>query len=225
MAAPRIVDLSTPIVTDHFRWPVERHLARSHAEGDHVDATWAGWIVHGFTHMDAPRHFDPAGGTTDDVPLDKVVGEAAVIDVSHIEPKGAVTREVVEAAGGHVRAGDIALLRARWDERRSISEPAFWADAPYVTADAAIWLRERSVKAVGFDFPQDYSIRFFLTGEPRPPTEEHPTHYHLLMQGVILLEYLCNLGAIAGERTFLVALPLKLPGADGAPARVIALEK
>jgi kynurenine formamidase len=39
---------------------------------------------------------------------------------------------------------------------------------------------------------------------------------------VILIEYLCNLAALESERTQLFALPLKLPDADGAPARVIA---
>jgi len=40
----------------------------------------------------------------------------------------------------------------------------------------------------------------------------------------IQIEYLCNLGALKGPRTMLFALPLKIPGADGAPARVIAYE-
>ena len=40
----------------------------------------------------------------------------------------------------------------------------------------------------------------------------------------IQIEYLCNLGALQGPRTTLFALPLKVPGADGAPARVIAYD-
>jgi arylformamidase len=46
----------------------------------------------------------------------------------------------------------------------------------------------------------------------------------LLKNGVILIEYLSNTAAIEGPRTFICCLPLKIPGADGAPARVIALE-
>jgi kynurenine formamidase len=45
----------------------------------------------------------------------------------------------------------------------------------------------------------------------------------LLRNGVIMIEYLCNLRRIPGDRTPLVALPLKIPDSDGAPARVIAL--
>jgi kynurenine formamidase len=66
--------------------------------------------------------------------------------------------------GAHLRHGDIALIRARWDERADIGKPEFWLNAPWMTAEAAIWLRERGIKAVGFDFPQDYCIRFFITG-------------------------------------------------------------
>ena len=55
--ARRIIDLSTQIRTDHFRWKVERETPRSHAAGDFFEATWLAWNVHGFTHMDAGRHF------------------------------------------------------------------------------------------------------------------------------------------------------------------------
>ena len=54
---------------------------------------------------------------------------------------------------------------------------------------------------------------------------EHVTHDVLLRNGVILIEYLSNTVALTRPRTFLCCLPLKLPDADGAPARVIALEE
>ena len=50
------------------------------------------------------------------------------------------------------------------------------------------------------------------------------THDVLLRNGVILIEYLSNTAALTEPRTFLCCLPLKVPGADGAPARVIAIE-
>jgi kynurenine formamidase len=221
---PRIIDLSTPIVTDHFRWPVERRKNKSHEAGDGVQATWAGWLVHGFTHMDSPRHFMPDGFTTDAISLDMVTGEAAVVDVSRVGANAPVTEEVVRAAGAHVRKGDIVLLRAGWDKLASIDTPEFWANAPWVTREAAEWLRSREIKAIGYDFPQDYCIRNFLTGAARGAIEDHVTHEVLLMNGVIMFEYLCNMTALPGERTFFMGLPLKLPDSDGAPARAVAVE-
>ena len=83
---------------------------------------------------------------------------------------------------------------------------------------------QRKGKAVAFDFPQDHCIRFFLTGEARPPLPEHVTHYRLLARGVIMFEYLCNMGALTQARNQVVGLPIKIPDSDGAPARVIAME-
>lgn len=219
----RLIDLSTPVCTGHFRWEVERRFVKTHDTGA-GQATWAGWNVHAFTHMDSPRHVDPEGFTTDAITLDMTIGPGAVVDVSSVPANSPIERAVLAEAGAHLRPGDIALIRARWDERESLETPGFWLNAPWMTAEGAIWLRERGIKAVGFDFPQDHCIRFFLTGEVRPPLPEHVTHYHLLKHGIIMFEYLCNMGALTQPRNEVVALPIRLPDSDGAPVRVIAIE-
>ena len=220
----RIIDLSTPIVEGHFRWKVDRELKMSHEAGDGIQSTWAGWLMHGFTHMDAPRHFAPDGFTTDEVSLDMTMGEAAIVDLSDIEPNTAITAEMVADAGSHVRKGDIVLMRAGWDQKRSNETPEFWTDSPYVTREAAEWILERDIKAIAYDFPQDYCIRHFVTGDKKPAWEENVTHVVLLCNGVLMFEYLCNMMAIEGSRTFFVGLPLKVPDSDGAPVRAVAIE-
>jgi arylformamidase len=219
----RLIDLSTPVRTGHFRWAVERRLAKGHDTGA-GQATWAGWNVHAFTHMDSPRHVDPQGFTTDAITLDMTVGPGAVVDVSDVPANRPIPVERLAAAGAHLQRGDFALVRTRWDERASLDTEDFWLTAPWMTAEGAIWLREQGIKAIGFDFPQDHCIRFFLTGQPRPPLPEHVTHFHLLARGVIMFEDLCNMGAITRPRCQVVGLPVKLPDSDGAPARVIAIE-
>ena len=219
----RLIDLSTPVRSGHFRWAVERRFAKTHDTGA-GQATWAGWNVHAFTHMDSPRHVDPQGFTTDAITLDMTGGPGAVIDVSDVPANTAISGEHLATAGSHVRRGDFVLLRTRWDERASIDSEAFWLQAPWMTAEGSIWLRERGIKAIGFDFPQDHCIRNFLTGEPRPPLPEHVTHYNLLARGIIMFEYLCNMGALRQARNQVVGLPVKIPDSDGAPARVIAIE-
>jgi kynurenine formamidase len=218
----RIVDLSMPIA-DHFRWPVERRLTSDHATGALFQVTWAGWAVHGFTHMDSPRHFFADGRTTSDIPLETTVGEAAVVDLTPVRPNQAITAAHLAVAAGHLEPGDIAVIKSCWEQRTSPTTPEFWTQAPYLTRDAAEWLLARQPRAVAFDFPQDYTIRLLLQGEVRP-LDEHVTHDVLLRNGVILIEYLSNTAALTRPRTFLCCLPLKLPDADGAPARVIALE-
>jgi arylformamidase len=220
---PRIIDLSMPI-EDHFRWPVERRLVTSHEAGDVNQKTWLGWMVHGFTHMDAPRHFFAAGPTTSEVPLEATVGDAAVVDLVDVRPDEAIDVERLAAAAGHLRPGDIVVMRTTWERTCSPRTPEFWTRAPYVTRAASEWLLAQQPRAVAFDFPQDFVIRLLLEGQ-RPPVEDNVTHDVLLRQGVILIEYLANTVALTRPRTYLVCLPLKVPDADGAPARVIALEE
>ncbi|MEM7043081.1 MAG: cyclase family protein [Pseudomonadota bacterium] len=215
-----LIDLTMPIA-DHFRWPVERRLVADHARGDLFQVTWQGFAVHGFTHIDSPRHYFPDGKTTDDIGLEATVGPAAVIDLSPIAPMTAIDAARLETAGGHVRADEIILFRTGWCEQRSATAPEFWLDAPFLERSAAEWLLARSPRAVAFDFPQDYCIRLLLAGEARP-IEEHVSHDVLLRNDVVLIEYLTNTLAITTSRVHFCCLPLKLPASDGAPARVVA---
>ncbi len=222
---PRIIDLSTPIRAGHFRWPTEQTLSKSFARGDFAQATRISVSCHAFTHMDAPRHFDPEGYTTDSLKLEQTIGPAAVVDISGVGANAPIREADVAAAGAHIREGDIVLLRARWDLQESIETPEFWTRAPWVEADAAEWLYGRGIKAIGYDFPQDYCIRNLVLGDRTPAVEENVTHMILLKRGVIMMEYLCNMSAIQGARCMVYALPLKVPDADGAPSRIIAIEE
>lgn len=216
----RIVDLTRPIA-HHFRWPVERTLLKDHARGDLFQVTRITLGTHGFTHMDAPRHYFPDGATTSEVPLDATVGEAAVIDLFDVATNEAIDAARLRARAHHLRAGDIALLATGWDRRFPLEDERFWREAPYLTRDAAAWLLAQGIKALAVDFPQDFVIRDLLDGIVRP-IEEHVTHDVLLRRGVILIEYLTNTEAIGRPRVFFCCLPLKIPACDGAPARVVA---
>jgi len=220
---PTIIDLTMPIV-DHVRWPVERKLQGDFTQGDPFQITWIGWAVHGFTHMDAPRHMLPDGKTTSDIPLETVIGTCAVFDLSGIAANTPISPQMLADANPTVRSGDIALFKTEWDVRYSYATTDFWTQAPYMTRDAAQWLLAQGIKAAAFDFPQDYVIRLLLDGTVAP-MEEFVTHDVLLRNEVILVEYLCNTKQVTSPRTQLYVLPLKIPHADGAPARVIAVEE
>ncbi|MDW8371962.1 MAG: cyclase family protein, partial [Geminicoccaceae bacterium] len=169
----RIVDLTRPIV-DHFRWPVARRLLKDHARGDLFQVTEIALGTHGFTHMDAPRHYFPEGATTSQVPLEATIGEAAVIDLAEVRPNEAIDAQRLAARAGHLRAGDIALLKTGWERQRPLEDERFWREAPWLTRDAAQWLLARAIKALAVDFPQDRVIRDLLDGIVRP-IEEHVT--------------------------------------------------
>lgn len=217
---PGLIDLTMPIA-DHFRWPVERRTVAEHAKGDLFQVTWLGFAVHGFTHVDSPKHFFRDGKTTDDLTLEQTVGSAGVIDLSGILANEEITAEILSERGDHVVADDIVILKTCWGQKRSVKAAEFWLDAPFLSRSAASWLLEKSPKAVAFDFPQDYCIRLLLSGEVRP-IEEHVSHDILLRNEVVLIEYLTNTEALTASRVNFCCMPMKVPASDGAPARVMA---
>jgi arylformamidase len=219
----RIIDLTMPIATDHVRWTAERSITGDLARGDPFQVTTLKLSCHAFTHVDARRHYFLDGDTIEAIPLEAVVGEAAVIELTDLAPNEAVTPEKLEPRFAHVRAGDRVLLKSGWDRKRSFQTREFWLESPYLTREAALFLKDRGVRTIAYDFPQDYVTRLLLHGEMRP-LEEHVTHDVLLRAGVHMIEYLVNTSEIREPRVFLSAAPLKIPGADGAPARVYAIE-
>ena len=124
----KIIDLTMP-VERHFRWPVERGLRGDFAKGDAFQVTRLDVVVHGFTHIDSPRHMVPQGPTTSEVGLERVVGEAAVVDLSGIAENTAIGPELLAAHGGHIRPDDIVLLVAGGAGLYSVVMPSWAAGA------------------------------------------------------------------------------------------------
>jgi arylformamidase len=218
----RVVDLTFPI-KPHFRWKVATELRTSHAKGDLFQVTVLTVHCHAFTHVDAPVHFLPGTRHIAEMPVDQWVGEAAVVDLTHIPENGEVTAADLEAGAQHARPGDIVLLRTDWPRRVSVESEKFWRDAPYTHRSACEWLIRRQVKAVGYDYPPDYCIRT-MTFEPekRLRREDNTTHEAFFPAGITVIEYLTNLDRIGAPRCRFAALPLPVEGADGSPVRAVA---
>jgi kynurenine formamidase len=218
----RIVDLTFPI-KPHFRWKAKAELRTSHAGGDLFQSTVLTVPCHAFTHVDAPVHYLPDGRHMAEMPVDQWVGEAAVVDLTHIPENGEVTAQDLEARGQHIRAGDIVLLRTGWPRRVSVETERFWRDAPYTGRSACEWLVARRVKAVGYDYPPDYCVRTMIfEPERRLSFGDNTTHSAFFPAGITVVEYLTNLDQIGAPRCRFVALPLPIVGADGSPVRAVA---
>ena len=219
----RIVDLSFPI-RPHFRWKVEPTLRSSHAKGDLFQSTVLTITCHAYTHVDAPVHFLPGDRDMASMPVDQWVGDAAVVDLTHLGDNGEVSAAELEQHAEHVRRGDIVLLRTDWPRKVSVETEKFWRDAPYTARSACDWLVRRGVKAVGYDYPPDYCIRTMIFSPATTVTRpECVTHDVFFPAGITVIEYLTNLDQIGAARCRFVALPLRLEGADGSPVRAVAL--
>ncbi len=219
----RIIDLSMPI-TPHFRWRTQVSVTGDVKAGDQFRISRLDAACHGFSHVDAQAHILADAPTIESTPLERVVGPCRILRLHDARPNEAIGPERLAAADPGGPAGEILLVSAAWDRQRDWNTPAFWRDAPWLTREAAEWLKAQRPSALAFDFPQDYPIRLLLDNET-VPFGQHVTHDVCLRAGITLVEYLVNTAALSGPRTFLCAAPLKVPGADGAPARIFAIEE
>ncbi len=214
-----IIDLSLPVEGGAGRLKVDVSFSTPYR---HDECGWQGstftMFCHYATHVDAPVHFIPGGESIDRVPLGKLIGPAAVIDLSDHGENMGITGDTLEERGRHVVGGDIAILRTGWTDACWGTDP-FWTTGPFLDGDGADWLVERGVNAVVYDFSEEFVVR-----EPGFRGEDCEIHHKILGRDIYNIEYVHNLSAITRPRCTIVALPLKLAGLDGAPARVLAIE-
>jgi arylformamidase len=198
-----IIDISVPVSPSTVSWenesiPVIERVSSIEA-GDGYNLSRLVLNTHTGTHVDAPLHFIEGGGSSDELSLDALVGPALVVDARDVSEE--IDAELVER---ELSAGCERILFSTrnselWDQ------PGFSSDFVGISPQAASLLVERGVRLVGIDY--------LSVGAPE-------THRELLSHGVVLLEGL-DLRAVAAGRYRLVCLPLRVVGADGAPARAV----
>jgi arylformamidase len=161
--------------------------------------------VHTGTHVDAPDHFLNDGITVDQLPLDLLVGRAYVL---HLPDVDIVDAKVLEQADIPPRTRRI-LFKTRNSDYWARGESKFQENFVALSEDAAEFLVNRNVRLIGVDY---LSVA--------PYGNSKPIHEILLKAGVVVIEGL-NLTDVSQGRYTLHCLPLKIAGAEGAPARAI----
>ena len=231
------VDLSHEFSRQTIYWPTATPFALTvvSAErtpgGYYYAANDFSTSEHGGTHLDAPIHFAEGRHTTDEVPLDRLVGPAIVVDVSARAEADADYRldrpalEEWERTNGRIPDATIVLVRTGWssrwpDKARYLGTtkrgPAGVAELhfPGIDSSAARWLAaERRVKAVGIDTPSiDYG-----------QSKTFDAHRILLGRNIPAFENVAALERLSARGAFVVALPMKIEGGSGGPLRIVAL--
>jgi len=158
---------------------------------------------HTGTHVDAPRHFLDGRSTVEAMPIEALVGPVQVIELAE---RRHITAEDLESAA---MPSEATRLLLKTPNSRFWNDDEFHTDFVGLTGDAARWLVERGFVLVGIDY---LSIEQF-----RSPT--HEVHKTLLEAGAVIVEGL-DLRNVPAGAYLMACAPLKVVGAEGAPARV-----
>jgi arylformamidase len=208
-----LYDISVTLSRHLPVWPGEEafHLetVRSFDRGDDLTVSRMGMGIHTGTHIDAPLHSVSGGASLESISLEKLVGRAVV---ARIDVADEITPNVLAALDLPPTTRRV-LFRTRNSEIWRRGERSFVENYVALTSDAAAWIVERGIEVVGIDY---LSIQLFRDTKPT-------THTTLLEAGVVILEGL-DLGTVAAGDYRLICLPLKIAGAEGAPARIILEE-
>jgi arylformamidase len=203
-------DISLTVSPDLPVWPGDPkiELARfATLEEGGVNVSRMALGVHTGTHIDAPNHFVAKGRTVDRIPIETLTGRAYVL---HLPTVDLITAAVLERSEIPPRTRRI-LFKTRNSDLWARQEREFKTDFVALSPDGAEYLATRGFKLVGIDY---LSIAPYASGKP--------THEILLKAGLVVVEGL-DLSMVTQGRYTLYCLPLKLLGADGAPARAILI--
>jgi len=205
MKLGRIIDITSPLDAQLAGWPGDTPyrfaLAWSRAQGAGVNVGRVEMSIHTGTHVDAPYHFNDAGRTIDQLDLLPFLGPARVVDV-----RGEAIIGTSQLEGLDLAATPRVLFRTdAWLDRTS-----FPASIPVLAPAMPGYLAERGVILAGFDLPSVDAL----------DSKTLPIHHALASAHIAILEGL-DLSRVDTGAFELIALPLKLVGADGAPTRAI----
>lgn len=219
MIQGRVIDLSHKLLPGQEEYGLEIETFRtqdlypqykSHPE-DHYILTKVHLTPHVGTHIEAPCHYIRDGMDVSELPLDRLVGDALVMDFSHKQKDEAITLEEIQAYRDRLRPGDIVLIRTGASIHYRTPRAH---DRPYLAPEAVDWLIRQGIACLGTD----------ASGiEPRG-VDRQVNHLALFSHDIPLIEFMNNLDQIRSERVMLIVLPWNLSGAEASPVRVVAIE-
>ena len=215
----RVIDLTmriTPSIRVYPGSPQPSFIPWSKFDRHGYDSEAMFMSTHTGTHVDAPSHFKPGLASIDMISTDRLVCNAVLIRAE----KSANQLIEEQDLGNHISEGDAVVIATGWEKRSSSRN--YMSENPGLSEQAARYLARKRVNAVAIDCPSidgGADSRFIA-------------HNILLSCNILVVENLCNLNRVTSSRTrsrssattfTLIISPLKLGGATGSPARVLAL--
>jgi arylformamidase len=201
----KLYDITLSVESSLAGWPGDApyrlEWTCTKSGGSSVNLGQMSLSLHTGTHTDAPYHFDDAGARVDAVPLPAYLGPARVVGVSG---RPLIRRTDLERLD-FTAAPRLLLRTGAWADHRRFPE-----SIPTLAPDVPAWLHERGVVLVGLDVPSMDAL----------DSKDLPVHHALGRHGIAILESL-DLSVVPEGVYELIALPLRLAGADGSPVRAV----
>jgi arylformamidase len=179
---------------------VSIELVQSLEDGDPANVSRVELGAHTGTHVDAPRHFFADGAGADQLPLEPFIGPGMVVDAT--AATGAIDADFIDRLC--LPPGTERVL-LKTPNSRLWERDRFTRDFVRLDGSGAAALVRNGIRLVGIDYLS---------------VGDRDAHLELLGQGVGIVEGL-DLGEVEPGSYFVVCLPLKIGGCDGAPARVV----
>lgn len=237
LGSARVVDLTHAFDESTVYWPTAQPFK---LDTDFEGMTDKGYFYsayrysaaeHGGTHLDSPVHFAKDRYTVDQIPLQQLMGDAVLIDVTKqcaANPDYLVSVadfQEWEKRNGRLPPGTIVFLRTgfgkHYPDRKKYLGTDERGDAavaklhfPGLDPAAARWLTEnRSIKAIGLDTASiDYGQSTLFE-----------SHRILFEKNIPAFENVANLDQLPAKGFSVIALPMKIKGGSGGPLRIVAL--
>jgi kynurenine formamidase len=239
----RVVDLTVPLepATPVINLPPQFAPSNpfSLKEISHYDERGPAWYWNNFacgehtgTHFDAPIHWvtgkDYPNNATHNIPVDRFIGPACVIDVAEgtrANPDFLLTVEVItawESEHGRIPAHAWVLVRTDWSKRADPNQFLnIKADGPHTPGIhpkcVPFLAKERDILGVG--------VETVGTDAGQAATFDPMFPCHTIMHGAnkFGLASLTNLDKLPATGAIVIAAPLKIVNGSGSPLRVLAL--
>lgn len=203
-----LIDLTRPMTERGLSYPGDRPgivtARRDPADPSTPIAGLSHLDLHVGTHMDAPLHFIPGAPDIASTPI-------AVLRAILLRTRErAIPARILPATPIE---GCAVLFDTGWSV--GPESRAYFENFPHLSPELARALVSRGAALVGIDTP---------SADAPDAAPDYPAHRILLGAGIPIVEGLSNLGQLPdgpGGFSF-AAFPLKIEGADGAPARAVA---
>jgi kynurenine formamidase len=196
--------LPAPVICDYLS---REDSKKFYTEGTSFQIGKIEMVSNTGTYVDCPFHRFENGTDLNDTPLEHFAElKGLVLHIPHAEVM-AIEADFFKPYHLEDKA---VLIHTGWDLHWNTEK--YYINHPYLTENAAHYLREQKVRLVGIDSHNIDDTR----GNSRP------VHTTLLQNGILIVEHLCNLAAIPDQDFIFSAIPPKFKGVGTFPVRAMA---